>query len=573
MNRAKRTHPITLDADGSFRRGAARLVPSGVNYWPASCGVEMWRAWPAAEIRRDLQLVRKLGLNCVRFFLRWQDFESQSGRYSAVAFRRLEELLAWCRQEGLLAHPSLFVGWMSGGVFWPEWKRGRNLFGDAFMRRRAAAFAARAARVLARHRDVLLAIDQGNELCCLPESSVAAPADVVSWCAGVNTAVRRACPGVLLVSGNEQMQVTADSGWRLGAQPGCDLLSMHAYPNSAWHALAFDGMTDPLAQSLLPFYVKCARAFGPVMVQEFGTLFTAGRCADAYLRPVLAACHAAGANGYLAWCLRDITATGHPYDKNAFEGGMGLVDAAGRVKPALRCFLAFAAGAAARPVVRPDQGDIALYWPRHYYQRDNPLNPGNEPRALSRRMALAHFVLEQLGHRVGIARGDRPLTGISARTLVLPGTLITATEAAALVRWVQDGGRVVWHAPDVTTWGRAVTELVGAEAIDLLAPRAENVRAFGVCWDFGHFSRGVFPGVEPTTARVVARDRAGRPVLLVNRLGRGTIVTCLASPDESFASRSDDRSARGQWTRWYRGVLGLAGDGAGKRVSRRSRSI
>jgi endo-1,4-beta-mannosidase len=117
-----------LTSDGYFSRGAERIVPVGVNYWPSSCGVEMWRRWPAAEIRRDLDLVRALGLNCVRFFLRWEDFEPTPGRYSATAFRRLAELLGWCRARGLLAHPSLFVGWMSGGIFRPRWMRGRNIF-------------------------------------------------------------------------------------------------------------------------------------------------------------------------------------------------------------------------------------------------------------------------------------------------------------------------------------------------------------------------------------------------------------------------------------------------------------
>jgi hypothetical protein len=565
MNRAKRTHPITLDAEGYFRRGAKRVMPVGVNYWPASCGVEMWRAWPAAEIRHDLRLVRKLGLNCVRFFLRWQDFEPRPGHYSASAFRRLEEMLSWCRGEGLLAHPSLFVGWMSGGIFWPEWKRGRNLFGDAFMRRRAAAFAARAARVLARHRDVLLAIDQGNELCCLPESSAAPPADVVGWCAGVNAAVRRACPGVLLVSGNEQTQVIADSGWRLGAQPGCDFYSMHAYPNSAWHALAFDGMTDPLAQSLLPFYVKCARAFGPTLVQEFGTLFTAGRCAEAYLRPVLAACAAAGANGFLSWCLRDITARGHPYDKNAFEGGMGLVGADNRVKPALRCFLEFARRWQTTGGTTLRVPHVSLYWPEFYYHRDEPLNPGNEPRALSRRMAIAHFALEQTGLRVGIARGGSTLPQPGSTTLVIPGALLTAGEAAALVAWVRAGGRLIWHAPDVTTWGAEVTQLTGAEPVDFLAPVAKGVRAFRARWDFKEFSRGVFPGVEPRRARVIARDSRAWPVLLSHALGRGRVVTCLASPEDRFAAESADRRARAGWARWYRGVLKLAHGGGDSR--------
>lgn len=551
------TRRFKLDDQGYFRRNDRRVIPVGVNYWPASCGVEMWRAWPAGEIEHDLRLVRRLGLNCVRFFLHWEDFEPQPGRYNAVAFRRLGLLLESCRRHGLLAHPSLFVGWMSGGIFWPAWKRGRNLFSDPTMRKRAFAFAARAARVCARHRETILAIDQGNELCCLPDSAASPPADVASWCAGVNAAVRRGFPGALLVSGNEQTQVIADAGWRLGAQPGCDLLSMHAYPNPAWHSLRFDGMGDPLAQSLLPFYVKCARAFGPVIVQEFGTLFTGGTCATDYLQAVLPACREAGANGFLWWCLRDITASGHPYDKNAFEGGMGLVDRDDRVKPALQCFLDFAAGLAEQPVRATPRADLALYWPEHYYPRDNPLNPGNEPRVLSRRLAIAHFALGALGHRVGVIRGDLPLDRVPPRILFVTGAALTAREAGALIAWVRHGGRLVWHGPDATTWGAAAATLAGAEAIDFLAPRATAVKAFGTKWDLVSFSRDVFPGVSPRSARVVARDRNRRPVILVNDLGRGRVVTCLAQPDNQCAAVSDDRLARARWLRWYSGMLRL----------------
>src|SRR5690606_31335763 len=95
------------------------VLPLGVNYWPASCGVEMWPQWPEAEIRADLDLVKQLGLNCVRFFLRWQDFEPQAGEYDETPFTRLADLLRWHEERGLLAHPALFVGYMSGGIFWP----------------------------------------------------------------------------------------------------------------------------------------------------------------------------------------------------------------------------------------------------------------------------------------------------------------------------------------------------------------------------------------------------------------------------------------------------------------------
>ena len=82
-------------------------------------------------------------------------------------FDRLAQFLGWCAERGLYAQPSLFVGWMSGGTFWPEWKAGRNLFADPFMVERSAAFARRAAEVIAPFDGHLLGIDQGNEICCL----------------------------------------------------------------------------------------------------------------------------------------------------------------------------------------------------------------------------------------------------------------------------------------------------------------------------------------------------------------------------------------------------------------------
>ncbi|MDP3072918.1 MAG: cellulase family glycosylhydrolase [Opitutaceae bacterium] len=556
-----------LDSRGYFTRGGQRILPVGVNYWPASCGVQMWRAWPEEEIRRDLDLVSQLGFNCVRFFLLWQDFEPKAGRYNGAAFRRLAQFLGWCRERKLLAQPSLMVGWMSGGIFWPEWKGDKNLFTDPGLGRRAAVFAAKAARVCAAYCDTVLAIDQGNEICCLPDCLSAPPAAVERWCGALSAAIRKGFPTALVISGNEQNQIVSDTGWRFGAQPGCDLYSMHAYPNSAWHSLQFDGMTDPLAQSLLPLYVKCARAFGPVMVQEFGTIFTIGSCCDDYLRAILPACWEAGANGFLWWSLRDFAANGHPYNKNAFEGPLGLAGADDRVKAVLRFFAEFAASLPSRPVPVTDQGEVALYWPRHYYLRDDPLNPGNDPRALSRRLAIAHFTLTELGHRVGIVRGDQPLENLSARTIVVAGAALTAEEVTALTVWVKTGGRLVWHGIDVTTWGDAATELVGAAPADLRAPRAEGVNAFGTLWNFREFPRHVFLEVVPSGAHVDAADHAGHPILLHHRLGCGAVAACLAQVDDTFAAESDDRAVRGRWNRWYEGMLALAGHTAAKDTS------
>jgi hypothetical protein len=548
---------FTLDSHGYFNRHGHRIIPVGANYWPASCGVEMWQRWPATEMQHDLDLMSALGLNCIRFFLRWQDFEPRPGRYDARAFKRLADFLRWCRQRDILAHPSLFVGFMSGGIFWPEWRKGRNVFSDPYMTARAAAFAKKAAAVIAPYRDCVLAIDQGNELCCLPDSSQAPPAFIVNWCATVNRAIRASFPDCLIISGNEQNQVLNDTGWRFVQQPGCDLYSMHGYPVPAWHSVSFDGMTDPLCQTLLPLYTKIARAFGPVMLQEFGTIVTFGKCQqDNYLRAILPACWNAGANGFLWWCLRDITANVHPYTRNQFESTLGLVDHSGKIKPGLEFFLQFARQI--QTATRAPQPSIGLYWPKEIYHRDNQANPGNEPRHYSRSLVMANYLLQQLGHEIQIVRGDQPLENIPG-TLVIPGAVLRREETEAIIQWVRNGGRVIWHGVDSVNFGHAYIELLGARPVNYRSPQSSSVKFGGRVWSLPHHPRHVRIELSPVTAEVLTRDKDRLPVVLKNRLGKGVITYATPQIEETVATESGHPARRDQWTKWYRAMLSQCG--------------
>jgi hypothetical protein len=116
----------------------------GVNYWPGSCGVELWQHQPEAEVQHDLDVLVSVGLNSVRFFLRRQDFEAQPGQYDPVMYERPAHMLTWCAERGLYAQPSPFVGRMSGGILGPDWEAGRNLFADPAMVERSTAFARQA---------------------------------------------------------------------------------------------------------------------------------------------------------------------------------------------------------------------------------------------------------------------------------------------------------------------------------------------------------------------------------------------------------------------------------------------
>jgi hypothetical protein len=555
---------LTIDPEGYFALDGKRFVPVGVNYWPGSCGVEMWPRWPAAEIQHDLDVLASLGLNSVRFFLRWQDFEPEAGQYDRAMFERLAQFLAWCAERDLYAQPSLFVGWMSGGIFWPRWKGAHNAFGDPFMVERGTAFARQAASVIAPFHQHLLGIDQGNELCCLPDSRAASPQAVVGWCQAINEAIRSAYPHSLIVSGNEQNQIVDDSGWRFGAQPGTDYYSMHGYPVPTWHTVGFDGMTDPLCQSLLPFYTQVARAFGPVMVQEFGTIVTFGaQQQDSYLRAVLPACWEAGANGFLWWCLRDIAADVHPYLKHRFESTLGLVDARDRVKPGLEYFIAFARSLQllCRSRLQRDKGAgdaIGIYWPRHYYPRENPQNPGNVPQQLSRWLVVANYSLRQLGYHTRVVRGDLPIAP-DVHTILIPGALLDAHEVQALDAWVRAGNRLIWHAPDPVNWGYEYVRLLGAVPVDYRATRPKrsdaHVDVFGQTWALETYPRTMRVQVVPESATVLARDQDQLPVLLTNQAGQGTVVYALPVVEESIACVSGDRAERDRWQQWYGGIL------------------
>jgi hypothetical protein len=554
------SHPgITLDAQGYFFRNGRRVIPVGVNYWPGSCGVEVWQQWPEAELQHDLDLIRDLGLNSLRFFLRWPDFEPTLGHYDETMFARLTQFLGWCAERDLLVQPTLFVGFMSGGYFWPADKGGRNLYADPDLRLHCQAYARKAAAVIAPYHAHVLGIDLGNELGCTPDHWSAPPAAVIEWCGDMSAAIRSAYPESLVVSGLDGGQVHADGGWRLGNQPGTDFYSMHTYPVPSWNAIAFDGMTDPLCQSILPLYTQIGRAFGPTMVQEFGTILTAGtRQPDAYLRAMLPACWQAGANGFLWWCLRDIPAAVYPYTRCGMESRLGLVDAQDRVKAGLAYYLEFCHSLADAPLPVADPQAIGLYWPRYFYAKDVPANPGNQPGAVAKHLLVANYLLRQAGYTTRIVRGDEPLPSDCA-TLVIPGAHLDTGETDALESWVRAGGHALWHGPRWHEWGPGYARVLGASPVDLRAPKPIELSLFEHTWRLAHYPDNVRAEVLVETAEVLAHDADGLPMVLRNRLGAGAVLSALPVVEETIASLATDRAARDEWAAWYAGMLAVLG--------------
>ena len=111
----------------------------GVDYWPRRSAMAMWRRFDAGEVREDFARIAGLGLDTVRFFLRWDDFQPRADAVDAVMLDRLDAVVTLAADAGLQTVPTLFCGHTSGVNWLPVWAleprrprgRYRTISGDA----------------------------------------------------------------------------------------------------------------------------------------------------------------------------------------------------------------------------------------------------------------------------------------------------------------------------------------------------------------------------------------------------------------------------------------------------------
>ncbi|MDB5026723.1 MAG: beta-galactosidase, partial [Candidatus Eremiobacteraeota bacterium] len=99
----------------------------------------MWRRFDPGEIAEDFVRIAGLGLDTVRIFLRWDDFQPQPGLIDPAMPARLEAVAGLAEAAGLELMPALFCGHMAGVNYLPAWSldrrrprgRFRTISGDA----------------------------------------------------------------------------------------------------------------------------------------------------------------------------------------------------------------------------------------------------------------------------------------------------------------------------------------------------------------------------------------------------------------------------------------------------------
>lgn len=352
----------------------------------------MWSNFDIDEIRRDFQYIASLGLQVVRFFLSWEEFQPKPDRVDEQRLLNLTLLMDALLDEGLRAMPTFFTGHMSGVNWLPSWTldattphgRFRTIsggkespygIGDFYTGAllNAQRFAVRTVAQCVRAHPALEAWDLGNEFSNLREPR--SPADAAQWSVAL-TAELKEISHADVTGGIHGEDITRDRNIRPSSicAPWA-YATMHGYPvYSAFARGANDanvvpflsaitascankpvlfsecgnptcppGTVSPAARVPLPGEAPLGKAQLPRNAAAFACLNEEEMSGYAYA--VMDKLHEQGALGGLWWCYADYDPALRekpPFDRAPHELTFGIVRADGSPKPAARALARFA---------------------------------------------------------------------------------------------------------------------------------------------------------------------------------------------------------------------------------------
>lgn len=353
--------------------------------------MSMWSAFDDRIVAAEFSLIRDLGLDLVRVFLFWEDFQPTPDTVSAEAVRNLRRVCDIAAERHLKLDVTFFTGHMSGPNWAPPWllqgppaagarqvvSGGRtvasgylNPYVDPLARAAERLLLTRVVRELAGH-PAIACWNLGNEpdLFARPPSAEAGSA----WVGEMTALIRELDPDHPITCGLHVPSLSEHNGLRVDQVfSHTDFAVMHAYPMYA------DWAREPLDPDVVPFSCALTTALcgKPVLMEEFGgctappgepsqilrwqvdgaerSQFMASETELAdYIEQVLERLLDVGATGAVLWCFADYVEAlwdRPPCDRQPHERFFGIVRPDGSLKPHAEVLRRFAARA---PEVRP----------------------------------------------------------------------------------------------------------------------------------------------------------------------------------------------------------------------------
>jgi sugar phosphate isomerase/epimerase len=149
---------VAPDKSGFVTADGKPFVPFGVNYFRPGTGwaPQLWKKFDAEATKRDFQIMRELGVNCVRVFLSYGSFMTRPDAIDAEGLAKFDKFLEMADEAGIYVHPTGPDHWEGA----PGWAT-RDRMSDEHMQALEKFWTQLAARY--RDRSVLFAYDLLNE--------------------------------------------------------------------------------------------------------------------------------------------------------------------------------------------------------------------------------------------------------------------------------------------------------------------------------------------------------------------------------------------------------------------------
>ena len=335
----------------------------GCNYWASNAGTEMWRQWEPDVVREDLRVLSANGIEYMRVFPNWRDFQPIMPIYSSsgkIKEYRMEngqkpsnpefldetmlahfgEFCDLCTEYGIKLIVGLLTGFMSGRTYLPSALYEHPIHTDSFALLMQQRFVRGFVNRFKEHA-AIYAWDLGNE--CNNLGGAENVNDATNWSLIISNSIRAADPSRPVVSGMHGLTPGNDQKrkWTIGGQAeACDILTTHPYPYWVQYA-----DQDPMLSMRTALHATFENKFyadignRPCLVEEIGSMgpmVCSEEAAADFMRVNLFSNWIHGALGVMWWCANEQNMLEHPpYTYQMCEIELGMRFANGSPKPVL----------------------------------------------------------------------------------------------------------------------------------------------------------------------------------------------------------------------------------------------
>lgn len=339
----------------------------GVNYWDSKSGTDMWKNFDPEVIDDDLRRLSESGVNCIRCFPNWRDFQPavkllewagnfreyrfpddkpapDSSYVDPVMLERFGYFCETAEKYNIHLIVSIVTGWMSGRLFLPPAIVNKNPITDPEALMFTRKFVRRFVGFVKKYPAVY-AWDLGNECNCMGQ--VSSFHQAYTWAAMVADAIRAEDNTRMIMSGMHGLEAAENKAWRIIDQGEItDMMTTHPYSSPT-----IGSDSDPMNLPRTTYFPTAQTCYyssiggKPAIIQEqggFSEMLGNLDMARDFARCSMISGFANGSQGYLWWCaFEHLHLSQPPYTWSMVERELGIFNSAKEPKPIARAIKAF----------------------------------------------------------------------------------------------------------------------------------------------------------------------------------------------------------------------------------------